>query len=58
MSKQLVNGVVILCLVVGGGLLYGAFGEETFRAWNYGQAAIAVLVVALIVLKWYEVSKS
>jgi uncharacterized membrane protein YgcG len=47
--EQYRDGLVIILVVIAVALMVAAFGEETFRAWNLGQAAVVSAVLALVV---------
>ena len=54
LRARVIIAAVILCALALA-FLRLAFGEQTFRAWTYGQAAVVCLLLALVLVKLYEV---
>jgi hypothetical protein len=43
------EGLTLILCIIAIALVIAAFNEETFRAWNYGNAAVVSAVLALVV---------
>lgn len=54
-NRGLVTFLALLLLSVAILLMVVAFSDETFRAWNFGQAAVLAGIGALVVVSLYGI---